>query len=111
MAPSGRLVGQPRPAAPPPAPPGRYVGRYASAYFGEVVVAGTQGALALTLGRSGQRYVLEPWAADVFTLSALGEIATEGSISTVSFDIAADNRASAVTIEFLDADGLGTFRR
>lgn len=114
MAPEGALVGQPHPAnpAPPPATD-RLVGRYDSAYFGPVTIGKTSDGLVLTLGPDGTAYPLTPWDGAVFTIRPDGENAPAGSISRVTATLPGTGTgpATALTIEFLDADGLGTFTR
>ena len=46
---------------------------------------------------------------DVFTYQPIGENAA--GRSAVTFTIAADQKATAVTVENLDVDGQGTFTR
>ena len=111
-APLGRLVDVAPPAAPEPAgPESDYVGAYANAYFGPAEVSNNGGAgLVLTLGPARIAYPLEHWTGDTFVLTPRGEDAPAGSLSGVSFTRDA-GRVTAVTVEFFDENGLGTFER
>lgn len=112
MAPSGRLVGRPRPAEPAPAAPAAtYAGRYDNAYFGAVTVEATGDGLVLAVGPSGLRFPLSHWDGDVFTISPTGESANPGTISGVAFARRGTGTAQAMTVELFDAHGLGTFTR
>lgn len=111
-APVGRLAGAEPPAAPDPAgPPGDYAGVYASDYYGPAEVSNDGGAgLVLTLGPGRASFPLEHWSGDTFVLTPRGEDAPDGSRSAVTF--ARDGgTVAAVTVEFLDEEGLGTFGR
>ncbi|MEX0759035.1 MAG: serine hydrolase [Tistlia sp.] len=111
-APVGSLVGQPRPASPKPARPrSAFVGRYANAYFGEAVVEQRGETLVLLLGPERRAHALTHWDGDTFTYVPFGENAPAGSLSSVAFAGAGIGRATAVTVEFLDKNGLGTFSR
>jgi len=56
------------------------------------------------------QFPLTHWDGQIFTMVPTGENAPDGSISKVTFTLTGDT-ASAVTVEFFDADQLGTFRR
>jgi hypothetical protein len=110
-APAGSLAGQTPPAAPAPASPNSvYVGTYQNDYVGPATVAESGGGLLLTLGPQNQQFPLTHWDDQVFTMVPTGENAPDGSISKVTFD-ATGETASAMTIEFYDTEGQGTFRR
>jgi len=110
-APAGSLAGQTSPAAPAPASPNSaYVGTYQNDYVGPATVAESGGGLLLTLGPQNQQFPLTHWDGQVFTMVPTGENAPDGSISKVTFD-ATGETASAMTIEFYDTEGQGTFRR
>lgn len=111
FAPVGHWAGESRPASPAPSlPAAAYAGQYRNVYFGEAKVDVEGGRLVLTLGPGRERQVLEPWSGNSFTYRPTGENAPEGSISEVSF-LVTDGRANAMTVEFLNGNGLGTFRR
>lgn len=111
FAPMGHWAGERRPDSPVPhLPASAYAGRYGNAYFGEAEVTAEGDALILTVGPSRERHRLESWSSNSFTYRPGGENAPEGSLSEVSFEVA-DGHARAMTVEFLDENRLGTFRR
>ena len=106
VAPEGSLVGVPRPASPKPAQALQsYAGSYRNDYHGPLLVEVTGDSLLLTLGRTPLRLQLAHWDGDVFTFALNSENAPPGTISKASF------AADRVTLEFFDANGLGTFVR
>lgn len=106
LAPEGSLVGVAPPSAPsPPRPLSAYVGTYRNDYHGPLEVRDEAGSLVLTLGPAPLRLPLAHWDADVFTFALNDENAAPGTISKATF---AERR---VTLEFYDAEGLGTFMR
>jgi len=111
-APQGKLAGAEPPAAPAPAAPDAdYAGTYASAYYGAAEVAAPDGAgLVLTLGPARVAFPLEHWTGDTFVLTPRGENAPDGSRSAVTF-VRESGKVVAMTVEYLDENGLGTFRR
>ena len=111
-APVGSLVGNARPATPKPAGNlADYAGSYANDYFGAAQVFRRGDELVLRLGSNGLEYPLTHWDGNAFTFIPSGENAPDGSISLASFGEAAKGRFRSLTIEFLNADGLGRFRR
>jgi hypothetical protein len=66
--------------------------------------------LVLTAGPNNQQFPLTHWDGQTFTMVPTGENAPDGSISEVTFTVTGDT-ASAVTVEFWNHDGLGTFTR
>ncbi|QPM90307.1 serine hydrolase domain-containing protein [Pseudooceanicola algae] len=109
--PVGDLVGQAAPQDPAPAgPASRYLGSYDNAYFGPAeVVEGPEG-LALLLGPRPLRLALQPWDGDRFAVAPLGENQPLGSLSSVTFTIEGD-LATALHVQYLDANGLAHWRR
>ncbi len=106
LAPEGTLVGVPRPASPKPAQALQdYAGSYRNEYHGPLVIAAVGNSLLLTLGRTPLRLQAAHWDGDVFAFTLSSENAPPGTISKASF---ATNR---VTLEFFNANGLGTFVR
>ncbi|PBB84016.1 MULTISPECIES: serine hydrolase [unclassified Mesorhizobium] len=102
-------------AAPPsPARPARpadaYAGRYASDFIGDAVVSGAGDGLLLKLGPSGARsYSLAHFDGDRFVTFPDAE--TPDRPAGVSFAIGPDGKATAMTVDFLDDNHLGTLQR
>jgi hypothetical protein len=111
MAPFGRLAGAQPPADPAPARDmAAYAGTYANDYFGPAEVAAQSGGLVLKVGPAGMSWPLSHWSGDSFVFEPQGENASPGSRSEVRFRV--DGQAAeAMTVEFWDAEGLGTFTR
>ncbi|HWV85492.1 MAG TPA: serine hydrolase [Capillimicrobium sp.] len=108
--PAGRLAGQERPANPRPARrAAAYVGTYRNRYYGPARVVRRGGGLAIRLGALREALPLTHWSGDTFTYMPPGEMAS--GISAVTFTRPRGGRPRAVTLENLDAEGLGTFRR
>jgi len=111
--------------AKPPQPPkpalaaAAYIGGYHSELDGPAQVveanAGLSGAglagagLALKLGPKPASYAMRHFDRDVFTYQPTGENAY--GPSAVTFTVGAGGMATAMTIENLDLNGQGTFRR
>ncbi|MET3577473.1 CubicO group peptidase (beta-lactamase class C family) [Mesorhizobium robiniae] len=102
-------------AAPPsPAsaagPASAYKGRYFNDFIGDVVVSSEGDGLVLKVGPDGARsYSLEHFDRDMFLTYPDAE--TPDAPSGVSFVVGPDGKASAITVEFLDGNHLGTLRR
>jgi len=112
MAPTGDLVGKSPPANPAPAAKlSSYVGAYANPYFGSAEIVEASGHLELKIGLSGTPHLLTHWDGDVFSVSPSSENQTDGSLSSVTFKRAGKGPAREVTIEYLDANGFGSFLR
>lgn len=114
--PEGALAGKAPPKDPVPAKPASaYVGTYENAYFGPAEVREEAGKLMLVVGPKPVRVELSHWSGDDFTYVPTGENAPFGTVSQVQFalkgDKGAEAKAGAVTIEFLNRNGLGTFTR
>ncbi|QES50943.1 serine hydrolase [Streptomyces venezuelae] len=102
----------------PPADPrparadGAYTGTYENPYYGRLTVTaapGGQGGLTLALGPAPMRFPLTHYSGDTFSFETTGENAVGRTGVTFSPDGTA--RAGTVRVEYLDANGLGTFRR
>ena len=107
---TSRLAGKPRPAHPKPALGARaYAGTYANRYYGPARIAARRGRLTMTLGPKNARFALRHWNASTFSYQPRGENAV--GISAVRFRLGTDGRPAAMNVEFLDAQGLGTFTR
>jgi len=98
---------------PDPADPARpyaaYVGTYANDCFGPVEIALAGDNLLLRVGPKPQEFILSHFDGDVFSYYPTGEDAV--GISAVTFSGGDATAAAAVTIEFLNEHGLGTFIR
>ncbi|MDT0567354.1 serine hydrolase [Streptomyces sp. DSM 3412] len=86
-----------------------YTGTYANPYYGPLRVTETGGELTLRLGPRPMTFRLTHYDGDTFFFETVGENAT--GPSGVTFKGDEDGRATSVTIEALDRNGLGTFRR
>ncbi|KUN24812.1 serine hydrolase [Streptomyces antibioticus] len=83
-----------------------YTGTYTSDYYGRAqVVADAKGALTLRLGPEPQSYRLTHYDGDTFSFETAGENAV--GRTGVTFDPG----KKSFTVEYLDAEGLGTFTR
>ncbi|WP_328403940.1 serine hydrolase [Nocardia sp. NBC_00403] len=104
--PEGELVGKQSPANPAaPQPLVSYAGTYANDYWGPAVVSDAGGTLVLALGPAGRTYPLKHWDGDTFVFTLSDENAPPGTVSKATFT------ADALTLEYFDEDGLGTFKR
>jgi CubicO group peptidase (beta-lactamase class C family) len=104
--PAGSLVGVKPPAAPLPARAlSAYTGTYNNDYYGPIQISAANGALLLTIGATPLRLALSHWDGDTFTFMLVNENAAPGTISKVSF------LSNQVTLEYYNAEGLGTFTR
>jgi CubicO group peptidase (beta-lactamase class C family) len=111
-APVGSVVGKPRPDSPAPAAAlAAYAGTYTNGYYGPAQVIRRGDGLVLKLGPKGKEFPLSHWDGNAFTFAPSSENATDGSISLATFNAAAKGRFGELTIEYLNGDGLGTFRR
>jgi CubicO group peptidase (beta-lactamase class C family) len=99
----------PEPAT-PALPDAAYLGTYANAYAGEAVVAAEAGGLVLKLGPGGETvFPLIHFDRDTFLYDADAEM--PGFHSAARFAVGPDGKATALTAESLDSNGLGTFTR
>lgn len=104
------LAGHEPPADPAPAPPAAALtGTYANEYYGPAEVVANGGQLWLVLGPRGQQYPLTHWDGPLFSYWPGGE--STPWISAVTFALGPDGTATAMTVEILDGNGLGTFTR
>lgn len=87
-----------------------YAGRYANAYVGEAVVAEANGILSLTVGPGGARsYPMRHFNRDLFVCFPDAE--TPDRPSSIRFAVGSDGKATAMTVESLNANDLGSFER
>jgi CubicO group peptidase (beta-lactamase class C family) len=108
----GRLAGKQPPAHPRAARPARrYAGRYAhNPYFGPATVTARGQRLTLHLGPGGRKaFPLRHWSGDTFSYVPAGE--SSPGISAVTFSRVRHGRPTRLTVENLNAEGLGSFRR
>ncbi|CCK32760.1 hypothetical protein BN159_8382 [Streptomyces davaonensis JCM 4913] len=85
---------------------GTYTGRFGNDYYGPAeVVSGEDGALTLRLGPEPQSYRLTHYDGDTFSFRTVGENAVGLTGVTFTPD------GKSFTVEYLDAEGLGTFTR
>ncbi|MFD9092283.1 serine hydrolase [Streptomyces collinus] len=86
-----------------------YTGTYANAYYGPLAVTrDSGGGLSMKLGPRGMTFPLTHYSGDTFSYRTRGENAV--GLSGVTFHVG-PGRATSVTVEHLDANGLGTFSR
>jgi CubicO group peptidase (beta-lactamase class C family) len=104
--PFGELVGKGAPTEPsPPRPLRSYAGSYANDYWGSATVGEAGGALTVSVGPRPDVYPLKHWDGDLFVFDVTSENAPAGSVSKAVFD------ADRLTLEYFDADKMGTFFR
>ncbi|MFG1478574.1 serine hydrolase [Xanthobacter sp. V4C-4] len=109
--PLGVLAGQPAPAQPEPAKSlETYAGTYTNAYYGTATVSVLGDRLVLSVGPKPVEATLGHWSGDTFTFAPMGESAPPGTLSEVTFALKGKH-ASAMTVEFFNENGLGTFTR
>jgi CubicO group peptidase (beta-lactamase class C family) len=109
---TSRLAGHRPPGHPQPARAARaYAGRYAhNPYYGPARVTARGSRLTLHLGPGGRKaFALRHWSGDTFSYVPPGENAV--GVSAVTFSRVRGGRPTRLTIENLDAEGLGRFRR
>jgi CubicO group peptidase (beta-lactamase class C family) len=107
---TSRLAGKKRPARPKPALPARdYAGTYASQYYGPARITARGRRLTMSLGPKNATFALRHWNGSTFSYEPRGENAV--GISAVTFRLGRNRRPATMTVEFLDAQGLGTFNR
>ncbi|HUH58883.1 MAG TPA: serine hydrolase [Candidimonas sp.] len=109
--PDGDLAGKTPPVqARAPQPLSAYAGHYENAYFGSAEISVDKQELVLTLGPKAERIVLAHWDGDTYAMTPRGENAPEGTRSSVHFNVQ-DGKAGDFTIDYLDDNGLATWKR
>lgn len=93
----------------PALPTQSYTGKYTNAYYGDIEIIEQEESLVLLIGPRKMRFLLRHVDRDNFIYQPTGEMATGSSV--VSFQVGPDGRASAVNLEYLDANGQGRFIR
>ncbi|MCP1538487.1 serine hydrolase [Methylorubrum extorquens] len=104
------VYGQPPANASASLPLAAYTGRYANAYIGNAEVAEIDGRLTLTVGPGGARtYLLRHFDRDLFLCFPDAE--APDNPSAIRFAVGSGGKADAVTLDALNANGLGTLDR
>lgn len=94
----------------PARPASAYAGRYANDFIGEATVSSAGDTLLLKVGPDGARsYSLTHFDGDLFVTYPDAEMPDRPA--GVSFVVGPDGKASAMTIDFLDDNHMGTLRR
>ena len=93
----------------PPLPVDAYVGIYANEVYGPIEIERAGDGLVLRAGPDRIPFPMRHWDRDTFLYQPAGENAY--GPSGVTFQIGPDGRATAVTIEYFDVEGQGTFTR
>lgn len=103
-----KLAGETPPVDPVPALPyAEYAGTYANTLYGPAeIVVESNGSLTMALGPVPLHFTLSHWSGNTFSYMPTGENAV--GISAVDFN-ATGGVVTAMTVEFLDENGLGTF--
>lgn len=111
--PFGELAGKQPPSQPaPPSVPTLLAGTYANGYVGTAIVEASGSQLTrLRLGPKRTPFPLRHWDGDSYTFEPTGESANPGSVSKVTFARGRSGRATSMTIEYYQQDGMGTFNR
>ena len=111
-APAGDLAGETAPADPAASGPlESFVGTWSNEYFGDAVVELDGDTLVVKLGPDGgYEFDLEPWDGDTFAFVPTGENAPDGSLSSATFALGG-GAGDRMTLQFFDANGLGTWTR
>jgi CubicO group peptidase (beta-lactamase class C family) len=110
--PFGSRVGKPAPANPAPALDlTAYAGTYANDYYGDAVIVRQRDGLTMKIGPAPTEFAFTHLDGNVFTFTPHSENASEGSISTATFAADSSGKVTRLTIELLDQNGIGTFKR
>ena len=111
-APFGMRVGKQLPANPAPALDlAVYAGTYTNDYFGDAVIVRQRDGLMLKIGPVPTEFTFTHLDGNVFTFTPHAENASEGSISTATFATDSSGKVTTLTIELLDQNGIGAFKR
>ena len=105
----GAAYAHPPAQSAPALPGGAYVGTYTNAYFGNLDISATDGALMLQLGPAQKAFALTHWDRDTFLYEPDAEL--PGVVSGVRFGIGADQTAQQVVLEHVNEVGQGVFTR
>jgi len=105
-----KLANKQPPANPAPsAPLNALAGTYANTYYGPAKVSIVDGKLTLTVGPKNLTFPLTHWDGNTYSMMPTGENAL--GTSAVDFKSPVGGKSPAMTVEFFNTDGLGTFRR
>ncbi len=105
------LAGKRPPAHPKPAKPDAfYAGTYDNDFYGPITIVAESSGLHLLIGPRPDDYPLGHWDGNRFSFFPTGENALGITQATFTPN-AAGTRARSVTLEYYDAEGLGTFDR
>ena len=88
-----------------------YAGTYVNDYYGDAVIVRQRDGLLLKIGPAQVQYAFTHLDGNVFTFTPHSENASEGSISTATFAADSSGKVTRLTIELLDQNGIGTFKR
>jgi CubicO group peptidase (beta-lactamase class C family) len=86
-----------------------YVGAYHNDFFGEVEIVAKDGELVMQQGPRKTPFSLKHYNRNVFFYETAGE--NEVGLTGVTFTIGTDGKATTMTVENLNGEGLGTFTR
>jgi len=86
-----------------------YVGAYNNDFFGEIEIVAKDGELVMQQGPRKTPFSLKHYNRHVFFYDTAGE--NEVGLTGVTFTIGADGKATTMTVENLNSEGLGTFTR
>jgi hypothetical protein len=105
------LAGKRPPAHPKPAKSNAfYAGTYNNDFYGPIKIVAESSGLHLLIGPNPNDYPLGHWDGNRFSFFPTGENALGITQATFTPN-AAGTRAASVTLEYYDADRLGTFTR
>lgn len=105
-----RLANEGAPATPSPSPPlAELIGTYENDYYGPLQVVDRGESLVMVLGPKSMEFPLTHWSGSTYSYEPTGENAV--GVSAVTFTPPVGGESPQVTVEFLDADGLGSFIR
>ncbi|MFI5797969.1 DUF3471 domain-containing protein [Streptomyces sp. NPDC051677] len=86
-----------------------YTGVYANGYYGALTVTASGGELTMRLGPKPTTFRLTHYDGDTYSFRTVGENAV--GLSGVTFHGDRDGKATRVTVEAFDKNGLGVFTR
>jgi hypothetical protein len=106
-----QLAGKKAPQNPAPAlPDAAYAGTYKNAFYGDAAIVSNNGRLTMVLGPHREEFPLVRWTGNTFAFMPRGENAL--GVSSVTFTPGAvAGTIGSFTVEYLNAEKLGTFVR